>query len=178
MLSSWSGYATQKCADANRVVLLHSLCGTIGLCIARAPTTRAKAHASLRLLRQDVACGGKLLRTIRPVGRHHGPLVGHSQGRCHNNAARQIAFRPVRQSVVAPSSRWTRDYWGWTEIYQDPPVGAPFIAIVHGDSTRATVSVTAEWIDAHGKQIKCSASSKTWWEQQSEAAIKTRAQRR
>jgi hypothetical protein len=81
-------------------------------------------------------------------------------------------------SVVEPY--WRGKYGGWalTRNYEGPSVGAPFIAIVHGDSTRTTVSVTAEWIDAHGKQIKCSASSKTSWEQQSEAAIKTRAERR
>jgi hypothetical protein len=75
---------------------------------------------------------------------------------------------------------WRGEYGGWavTSNYEGPPVGAPFIAIVHGDSTRATVSVTAEWIDAHGKQIKCSPSSKTWWEQGAEAAIKTKAEGR
>ncbi len=75
---------------------------------------------------------------------------------------------------------WRGEYGGWesTRNYEGPPVGAPFTAIVHGDSTRATVSVTAEWIDAHGKQIKCSTSSRTWWEQGSEEAIKTRAERR
>ena len=68
--------------------------------------------------------------------------------------------------------------WDWIRNYGERPFGAPFTAIVHGDSARATVGVTADWIDAHGKQIKCSASSKTGWEQQSEAAIKTKAERR
>jgi hypothetical protein len=68
--------------------------------------------------------------------------------------------------------------WGWTRNYGERPFGAPFTAIVHGDSTRATVSITADWIDAHGKQVKCSASSKTGWEQASEAAIKTDAETR
>jgi hypothetical protein len=87
-------------------------------------------------------------------------------------------FGSCGKSVV--ESYWRGKYGGWalTTKYEGPPVGAPFTAIVHGDSTRATVSVTAEWIDAHGKQIKCSTSSKTWWEQGSEAAIKTRAERR
>jgi hypothetical protein len=80
-------------------------------------------------------------------------------------------------SVPVPS--WSK-YVGfyWTRKYGERPFGAPFTAIVHGDSTRATVSVTANWIDTQGKQIKCSASLKTGWEQQSEAAIKTKAERR
>jgi hypothetical protein len=87
-------------------------------------------------------------------------------------------FGSCGKSVVEPD--WRGRYGGWalTTKYEGPPVGAPFIVIVHGDSTRATVSVTAEWIDANGKQIKCSPSSKTWWEQGSEEAIKTRAERR
>lgn len=79
-------------------------------------------------------------------------------------------------SVIEPHWRGRRG-WAWTRNYEDPPVGAPFTAIVHGDSTRAMVSVTADWIDAHGKQIKCSTSSNVW-EQRSEAAIKTKAERR
>jgi hypothetical protein len=66
---------------------------------------------------------------------------------------------------------WTRGHW-------ERPFGAPFTAIVHGDSTRATVTVTADWIDAHGKQVKCSTSYKTGWEQETEAAIKTKAEGR
>jgi hypothetical protein len=87
-------------------------------------------------------------------------------------------FGSCGKSFVEPD--WRGKYGGWalTTKYEGPPVGAPFIVIVHGDSTRATVSVTAEWIDAHGKQIKCSPSSKTWWEQGAEEAIKTRAERR
>jgi hypothetical protein len=75
---------------------------------------------------------------------------------------------------------WRGKYGGWelTRGYEGPPAGAPFTAIVRGDSTRATVSVISKWIDAHGKQIKCSTSSKTSWEKQSEAAIKTRGERR
>jgi hypothetical protein len=78
-------------------------------------------------------------------------------------------------SVPVPS--WSK-YVGfyWTRKYGERPFGAPFTAIVHGDSTRATVSVTADWIDTHGKQIKCSASLKTGWEQQTEGAIKTKAE--
>jgi hypothetical protein len=67
--------------------------------------------------------------------------------------------------------------WVWSTKYEERPVGAPFTAIVRGDSTRATVSVTAEWIDANGKKVKCSKPSNSW-EQQTEAAIKTQAERR
>lgn len=75
---------------------------------------------------------------------------------------------------------WKGTHGGWELIthYEGPPIGAPFTAIVHGDSARATVNVTADWIDPSGKEIKCSISSKTWWEQGSEAAIKTKAERR
>jgi hypothetical protein len=75
-------------------------------------------------------------------------------------------------------SYWLGDQgWVWSTKYEERPVGAPFTAIVHGDSTRATVSVTAEWIDANGKEVKCSKPSNSW-EQQTEAAIKTQAERR
>jgi hypothetical protein len=69
--------------------------------------------------------------------------------------------------------------WDW-EIRSggERPFGAPFTAIIQGDSSRATVAVTADWIDGHGKPIKCSTSLKTGWEQQTEAAIKTQAERR
>ena len=67
--------------------------------------------------------------------------------------------------------------WEWSRTYAERPVGAPFTAIVRGDSARATVSVTAEWIDANGKKVKCSKPSNSW-EQQTEAAIKTQAERR
>lgn len=74
---------------------------------------------------------------------------------------------------------WLGDQgWDWSRPYEEPPLGAPFTAIVHGDSTRATVTVTADWIDASGKEIKCSNSSKTVWEQRSEAAIKAKAESR
>lgn len=81
-------------------------------------------------------------------------------------------------SVIEPY--WSGEQGGWDLIWHDetPPIGAPFTAIVHGDSARATVTITAYWINADGKQIKCSPSSKTSWEQQSEAAIKTGAERR
>jgi hypothetical protein len=65
--------------------------------------------------------------------------------------------------------------WGLGYDYVGRPFGAPFTAIVHGDSTRATVSVTADWIDTHGKQIKCSASSRLL---ASEVAIKEKAEGR
>jgi hypothetical protein len=73
---------------------------------------------------------------------------------------------------------WREDeYVGWAlgRDYVGRPFGAPFTAIVHGDSTRATVSVTADWIDAEGKQVKCSASSS---QLASEVAIKTKAEGR
>ena len=72
---------------------------------------------------------------------------------------------------------WREDGRGWG-LGQDGvggPFGAPFTAIVHGDSTRATVSVTADWIDAEGKQVKCPASSR---QLASEVAIKTKAEGR
>jgi hypothetical protein len=76
-------------------------------------------------------------------------------------------------SVLTPY--WeARRWWNWG-IDVDRPFGAPFTAIVHGDSTRATVSVTADWIDAEGKQVKCSASSR---QLASEVAIKTKAEGR
>lgn len=77
-------------------------------------------------------------------------------------------------------SYWGGEHGGWhlTRVYEVPPVGAPFIAVVRGDSTRATVSVTSQWMDLEGKKINCSTSSKTSWEQQSEATIQTRAERR
>lgn len=74
---------------------------------------------------------------------------------------------------------WMGDQgWEWNTRYEEPPLGAPFTAIVHGDSTRATVTVTADWIDASGREIKCSNSSTIGWEQRSEAAIKAKAERR
>jgi hypothetical protein len=75
---------------------------------------------------------------------------------------------------------WTGEEGGWESIahYEGPPIGAPFTAIVQGDSSRATVTVTTEWIDARGKQILCSPSSKTWWEQGAEEAIRTTAEMR
>lgn len=75
---------------------------------------------------------------------------------------------------------WLGEEGGWETArqYEGPPVGAPFTAIVRGDSARATVSVTAYWIDVSGKEIKCSVSSKTWWEQGSEEAIRTQAETR
>jgi hypothetical protein len=78
-------------------------------------------------------------------------------------------------SVLEPYWNKYRGFY-WTRNYGERPLGAPFTAIVHGDSTRATVTVTADWIDAHGKEIKCSTSLKTGWEQQTEAAIKTKAE--
>jgi hypothetical protein len=80
-------------------------------------------------------------------------------------------------TVFAPF--WSGEYGGWELIghYEAPPFGAPFTAIVHGDSTQATVHVTAYWIDAHGKQIKCTSSAYAW-EQRSEAEIKAIAERR
>jgi hypothetical protein len=75
-------------------------------------------------------------------------------------------------------SYWEGDRgWVWSTKYEERPVGAPFTAVVHGDNTRATVSVTAEWIDANGNHVKCSKPSNSW-EQQTEAAIKTQAERR
>jgi hypothetical protein len=74
-------------------------------------------------------------------------------------------------------SYWS-EYGGWRRYTQPqaPPIGAPFIAIVHGDSRRSTLSVSSEWIDAAGKEVKCSKTS-VWWDQQTEAAIKTQAER-
>lgn len=69
------------------------------------------------------------------------------------------------------------DGWEWSRPYEEPPLGAPFTAIVRGDSTRATVSVTADWIDANGKQVRCTNTSNPW-EQRTEAAIKTKAEER
>jgi hypothetical protein len=67
--------------------------------------------------------------------------------------------------------------WRWDTQSHGPPVGTPFTAIVHGDSTRATLSVSSEWIDTAGKEVKCSTTS-SWKDQQTEAAIKTEAERR
>ncbi len=73
---------------------------------------------------------------------------------------------------------WRGDQgWEWNRTDEERPVGAPFTAIVHGDSTRATVTVTSEWIDANGKEVQCSKASNAW-EQQSAAAIKAKAERR
>jgi hypothetical protein len=85
-------------------------------------------------------------------------------------------FASCSISVVEPY--WEGDQgWNWSTKHEQPPVGAPFTAIVQGDSTRATVSVTANWIDAHGNQMKCSTISDPW-EQQTEAAIKSKAEER
>jgi hypothetical protein len=75
---------------------------------------------------------------------------------------------------------WLGEEGGWQTVrdYEGPPVGAPFTAIVRGDSARATVTVTSEWIDSRGKQVRCSSSSKTWWEKGSEEAIRTTAEMR
>jgi hypothetical protein len=67
--------------------------------------------------------------------------------------------------------------WRWSRTSEARPVGAPFTAIIHGDSTRTTVRITADWIDANGKEVKCSKTTNSW-EQQTEAAIKTKAERR
>jgi hypothetical protein len=85
-------------------------------------------------------------------------------------------FASCGSSTVQP---YWHEYGGW-RWYTDshgPPPGAPFIAVVHGDSTRATLRVRSEWIDAAGKEVKCSETS-SWWDQQTEAAIKTQAERR
>lgn len=84
-------------------------------------------------------------------------------------------FGLCASSVI--KSYWS-EYGGWYRYTQpqDPPVGAPFTAIVHGDSTRATLSVSSEWIDAAGKEVKCS-ETLSWWDRQTEAAIKTQAER-
>ena len=75
-------------------------------------------------------------------------------------------------------SYWMGDQgWDWSRPYEEPPLGAPFTAIVRGDTTRATVSVTADWMDANGKQVKCSNTSNPW-EERTEAAIKTEAEER
>jgi hypothetical protein len=85
-------------------------------------------------------------------------------------------FVACGNTVFAPSWSGHRG-WELTGHYEAPPLGAPFAVIVHGDSTQATVHVTAYWIDAYGKQIKCTSSANAW-EQRSEAAIKTIAERR
>ena len=66
--------------------------------------------------------------------------------------------------------------WYWYTDSQGPPPGAPFIAVVHGDSARATLKVRSEWIDSAGKEVECSRTS-SWWDQQTEAAIRTLAER-
>jgi hypothetical protein len=83
---------------------------------------------------------------------------------------------------VSCGSSMVESYWhkhgGWylyTES-QGPPLGAPFIAIVHGDSARATLKVRSEWIDAAGKEVKCAEAS-TWWDRATEEAIRTLAER-
>ena len=75
---------------------------------------------------------------------------------------------------------WRGTDGGWESIthYEGPPIGAPFTAIVQGDRARATVTVTAEWIDSRGKEVLCSPSSKTWWEKGSEEAIRKIAETR
>lgn len=57
-----------------------------------------------------------------------------------------------------------------------PPVGAGFNVLIHGDSTRSSIVVTADWIgvDGAGNRIGCVTTGK--WEQEFEAAIKARAE--
>jgi hypothetical protein len=85
-------------------------------------------------------------------------------------------FRSCGNSTI--KNYWSEDQgWYWYTQPQDPPVGAPFIAIVRGDSAHATLSVSSEWIDAAGKEVKCS-ETLSWWDRQTEAAIKTKAELR
>jgi len=60
-----------------------------------------------------------------------------------------------------------------------PPVGATFNVLVHGDSTRSSVVVTADWIgyDSNGSsRLPCVTTGK--WEQEFETAIKAQAEAR
>jgi hypothetical protein len=83
-------------------------------------------------------------------------------------------FRSCGSSII--KTYWSEDQgWYWYTQPQDPPVGAPFIAIVRGDSAHATLTVNSEWINAAGKEVKCS-ETLGWWDQQTEAAIKTQAE--
>jgi hypothetical protein len=66
-------------------------------------------------------------------------------------------------------------YW-YTPQFHGPAIGRPFIAIIQGDSAHAKLSVRSEWIDAAGKEVKCAETSR-WRDQQTEAAIKTQAER-
>jgi hypothetical protein len=80
-------------------------------------------------------------------------------------------------SVLEPY--WYEDSgFYWTRNYGERPLGAPFTAIIHGDSTRATLRVSSEWIDANGKEVKCSKTSSNAWDQHTEVAIKREAERR
>ena len=72
------------------------------------------------------------------------------------------------------------EYGGWywyTPQFHGPPVGRPFIATIQGDSARATLRVRSEWIDAGGKEVKCSSETSRWRDQQTEEAIRTQAER-
>jgi hypothetical protein len=68
------------------------------------------------------------------------------------------------------------DWYWYTPQFHGPPIGRPFIAIIQGDSAHAKLSVRSEWIDAAGKEVKCAETSR-WRDQQTEAAIKTQAER-
>jgi hypothetical protein len=79
-------------------------------------------------------------------------------------------FRSCGSSTI--KTYWSEDQgWYWYTQPQDPPVGAPFIAIVRGDSAHATLSVNSEWINAAGKEVKCS-ETLGWWDQQTKAELR------
>ncbi len=82
--------------------------------------------------------------------------------------------------IAAESQRLSGDnsrYAGCKNALASVPVeGASFNVLIHGDSTRSTVRVTANWIGSTVSQMSIHCQTTDVWEMEFETAIKAKAE--